>query len=148
MSTKGKIGMLQKVRTFEEKDIAKVADMLADVPDGWSRKALEDSLTNQNIKSFVLQQEDDIAAFAAYLVADDAELVFVVTDKNNQRKGCGRALLTQTLNFLKLPCVLEVRESNIPAINLYESVGFELIGKRKNFYTCPTEIAFIYKKEV
>ena len=140
--------MLQKVRVFTESDVKTVSDIFADIPDGWSEKALSESLDNESIKSFVLEDENDVVAFASYLVADDAELVFIVTDKTKLRKGYGKYLLGETLDILNLPCVLEVRESNIPAIKLYESFGFELLGKRKNFYSNPTEAALIYKREV
>lgn len=140
--------MLQKVRPFTAADVDAVSSIFTDIPDGWSKKALEESLENTSIKSFVLEADDDVAAFAAYLVADDAELVFIVTDRTKLRKGYGKILLRETLDILKLPCVLEVRESNTPAIKLYKSFGFELLGKRKNFYSNPTEAALIYKREV
>ena len=140
--------MLPKVRTFTSADVNTVTAIFTDIPDGWSKNALAESLDNESIKSFVLEDENSVVAFASYLVADDAELVFIVTDKTKLRKGYGKILLQETLNTLNLPCVLEVRESNTPAIKLYESFGFELHGKRKNFYSNPTEAALIYKREV
>ena len=140
--------MLQKVRTFEIKDIDAVAQIFKDVPDGWSESALRDSLSNDSIKSFVLESDGEIAAFASFLAADDAELVFVVTAENHKRKGYGEILLRETLATLGLPCVLEVRESNTPAIKLYEKLGFELLGARKNFYSNPRESALIYKLDL
>ena len=140
--------MLPKVRTFTSADVDTVSAIFSDIPDGWSKNALAESLDNESIKSFVLEDENSVVAFASYLVADDAELVFIVTDKTKLRKGYGKILLQETLNTLNLPCVLEVRESNTPAIKLYESFDFELLGKRKNFYSNPTEAALIYKREV
>ena len=140
--------MLPKVRTFTSADVDTVTAIFTDIPDGWSKNALAESLDNESIKSFVLEDDNEVVAFASYLVADDAELVFIVTDKTKLRKGYGKILLQETLNTLNLPCVLEVRESNSPAIKLYESFGFELLGKRKNFYSNPTEAALIYKREV
>ena len=140
--------MLPKVRTFTSADVDTVTAIFTDIPDGWSKNALAESLENESIKSFVLEDDGTVVAFASYLVADDAELVFIVTDKTKLRKGYGKILLQETLNTLNLPCVLEVRESNTPAIKLYESFGFELLGKRKNFYSNPTEAALIYKREV
>ena len=139
--------MLPKVRTFTSADVDTVSAIFSDIPDGWSKNALSESLDNESIKSFVLEAENTVVAFAAYLVADDAELVFIVTDKTKLRKGYGKILLAETLKTLNLPCILEVRESNTPAISLYESLGFELLGKRKNFYSSPTEAALIYKRE-
>jgi len=140
--------MLPKVRPFTAADLNAVSNIFIGIPDGWSKNALAQSLENDSIKSFVLSDEDTVVAFASYLVADDAELVFIVTDKAKLRRGYGKILLAETLNILNMPCVLEVRESNTPAIKLYESFGFELLGKRKNFYTNPTEAALIYKREV
>ncbi len=140
--------MLQKVRAFQQEDVDKVSEIFKNVIDGWSKKALSDSLANDSIKSFVLEDEKNVVAFISYLVSDDAELVFVVTDKEKQRKGYGEYLLKETLSQINLPCVLEVRESNISAIRLYEKLGFEMLGKRKNFYQNPTETAIIYKRDV
>jgi ribosomal-protein-alanine N-acetyltransferase len=41
---------------------------------------------------------------------------------------------------------LEVRRSNLPAISLYERMGFELAGVRRNYYTNPDEDALILWK--
>ena len=139
--------MLPKVRAFTADDLDIVSGIFTDIPDGWSRQALHESLSNENIKSFVLESENSVVAFAAFLVADDAELVFIVTDKAELRKGYGKVLLTETLNIINLPCVLEVRESNTPAIKLYENLDFVLLGRRKNFYSNPAEAALIYKRE-
>ena len=43
---------------------------------------------------------------------------------------------------------LEVRDSNAPAIALYDSLGFEQIGLRKNYYQLPKEDARILRKEL
>ena len=38
---------------------------------------------------------------------------------------------------------LEVRESNIPAIKLYEKFEFKIMGVRKNYYHSPAENAIV-----
>ena len=40
---------------------------------------------------------------------------------------------------------LEVRESILPAIALYEKLGFVKVGIRKDFYEKPVENAIIYQ---
>ena len=43
---------------------------------------------------------------------------------------------------------LEVRESNAPAIFLYEKKGFTQCGIRKGFYRNPVEAALLMVKEL
>jgi ribosomal-protein-alanine N-acetyltransferase len=43
---------------------------------------------------------------------------------------------------------LEVRESNVLAISLYQSFGFKIEGKRKDFYKNPRENAFVMIKNL
>ncbi len=43
---------------------------------------------------------------------------------------------------------LEVRESNIPAINLYKKFGFLEHGKRPRYYQAPIEDAIIMWKRI
>ena len=64
--------------------------------------------------------------------------------------GVGTALLNKVFSLkdeLSLSFIsLEVRESNLSAIHLYEKMGFETEGLRKNFYTNPSENALIMTK--
>ena len=41
---------------------------------------------------------------------------------------------------------LEVRESNVHAIEMYEKFGYTVLGRRKNFYRCPVEDALLMTK--
>ena len=41
---------------------------------------------------------------------------------------------------------LEVRPSNHAAIALYEGFGFEVVGRRKNYYDKPSEDALLMTK--
>ena len=67
-------------------------------------------------------------------------------------KGIGRKILEALVfeakkidgNFISL----EVRSSNLTAISLYTSMGFEKAGLRKNFYTGPTEDGLIMTKVI
>jgi ribosomal-protein-alanine N-acetyltransferase len=43
---------------------------------------------------------------------------------------------------------LEVRESNIPAQNLYNKLGFSSVGKRPCYYTAPAEDAVIMWRDL
>ena len=61
-----------------------------------------------------------------------------------RRKGVGRTLIKELKNLPEVENLfLEVRESNLPAITLYESEGFLRDGVRKNFYSNPRENAIL-----
>jgi ribosomal-protein-alanine N-acetyltransferase len=44
--------------------------------------------------------------------------------------------------------ILEVRRSNLPAIRLYERLGFEPAGVRKGYYQDTGEDALVYTRQV
>jgi ribosomal-protein-alanine N-acetyltransferase len=57
----------------------------------------------------------------------------------------GTVFLTALLDYLREDgakiAFLDVRESNVAARRLYEKCGFSQLGRRKRFYTDPTEDA-------
>ena len=65
-------------------------------------------------------------------------------------QGLGRAMLGALIDHCRESgasfLTLEVRQSNAPAIALYESMGFLPEGRRKNFYRQPTEDAILMTK--
>ena len=75
----------------------------------------------------------------------------MAVDENYRRLGIGSQLIQE---FEKnLPeyindIFLEVRESNSPAIGLYEKYGFKKISIRKNFYSNPDENAVVMIKKL
>ena len=63
-----------------------------------------------------------------------------------RRQGIAKMLIEKQLQNDMSFITLEVRESNLPAIKLYEFCGFENVGIRPKFYTDPTENAIIMTK--
>jgi ribosomal-protein-alanine N-acetyltransferase len=82
----------------------------------------------------------EMVGFILFQLTDDqAEiLTFCVHPKMQQHK-IGEALLQQTIKIAtarKVPSVfLEVAADNTPACNLYKKVGFQVIGRRPNYYS-------------
>jgi ribosomal-protein-alanine N-acetyltransferase len=66
--------------------------------------------------------------------------------------GIAQKLMDSMYSFMKEKNVarllLEVRESNEPAKNLYIKNGFSPIAVRKNYYTKPTENAVVMEKYI
>ena len=71
----------------------------------------------------------------------------IAVDENMRRKHIADGLMTKLIDYCEENhselLTLEVRVSNIPALNLYGKYGFKVAGKRKNFYTKPTEDGYI-----
>lgn len=82
----------------------------------------------------------------------DCELADIAVSPEHRRKNIARALLGYVYSrAIKRYCAhifLEVRESNTAARRLYESEGFNVMGKRKNYYASPREDAVLMKKEL
>lgn len=67
-----------------------------------------------------------------------------------QGRGIGRALMDQlmhTADLLDGPVFLEVRTDNAPAIRLYESYGFFVLGTRKGYYQPSGADAYSMQRE-
>lgn len=114
----------------------------------WSAKSLE-LLTNDGIGvGMVCRKEGIVCAYGGMLVAvDEGQITNIATHPDFRRMGYGKAVVEALIKYAKnnrLDSVsLEVRESNKAAIQLYTSFGFKVEGKRKDFYTKPTEAALV-----
>ena len=75
-------------------------------------------------------EDDTVLGYAVYdYVLDESTLQNISVAAENQGRGLGRHLLLESMRMLKdelgiVRMMLEVRISNIKAINLYKSVGF------------------------
>ncbi|MEN4713872.1 ribosomal protein S18-alanine N-acetyltransferase [Pantoea agglomerans] len=104
----------------------------------WSEKTFA---SNQGERFINLRLDVDgkMAAFAiTQVVLDEASLFNIAVDPAFQRRGLGRQLLQHLIDELikrdVLTLWLEVRASNLPAIALYEQLGFNQVSRRPNYY--------------
>jgi ribosomal-protein-alanine acetyltransferase len=86
----------------------------------------------------------ELLGFIFYrLLFDEAEILQVAVNPSYQHQGIGRALITQTQKYIVEKGInrvmLEVNESNLHAIELYEKLDFVLDGTRKRYY--PSKVA-------
>jgi ribosomal-protein-alanine N-acetyltransferase len=89
-------------------------------------------------------------AMVGYLVCSRYDTVWhimnVAVDPIHRRQGIATALLTgliERINDTRARFTLEVRESNIGAIALYERYGFRAAGRRRRYYQDNGEDAVI-----
>lgn len=62
------------------------------------------------------------------------EVDYIVVDSQYRCKGIATKLIENIINLNPENITLEVREDNIPAINLYKKLGFEVVSKREKYY--------------
>ena len=130
------------------KQIAKLEKVVFSTP--WSEDALLDAFSH-GTKFFVAQKGDTVLGYIGIsCVVDEGYITNVAVFPEFRCMGVGTALLNKVFSLkdeLSLSFIsLEVRESNLSAIHLYEKMGFETEGLRKNFYTNPSENALIMTK--
>ena len=75
---------------------------------------------------------------------DIYEIIKIAISPNYRGKKLGKKLLSHILFDLDKNLILEVRESNQVAVNLYESLGFEKVNIRKGYYGDTGEDAIVY----
>lgn len=75
----------------------------------------------------------------------EREILNLAVDPAERRTGIARRLLEDALGSAHSAWFLEVRASNAAAIRLYESLGFQRTGSRKNYYYEPAEDAIVMR---
>jgi len=113
----------------------------------WSEADIEAS-HSLDCEFLVAVRGGEVVGYCGAQVSDGGYITNVAVSRNHRKKGVAKALISEMIRLCKLKglpfLTLEVRVSNAPAIALYETLGFEKLGKRPNFYTDPKEDAFIY----
>lgn len=122
-------------------------------PEPWSRGMFREEIRNERSYFCVATMEGLLVGYSGFwLVLDEAHVTSVTVQEEHRGKGYGRA---QTLHLLEVAAergvravTLEVRDSNAPARNLYESLGFRKVGLRKGYYSKSHEDAIVMIKEL
>lgn len=105
----------------------------------WSAKKLAACFNNHRIQVLGCNYHDELIGYAVLqLIEPEAELQNFAIATHYQHQGFGRYFLIMLFRFCKNSAInkllLEVRESNSAAINLYLTNGFKKVGIRKKYY--------------
>lgn len=120
--------------------------------DPWSEKSVASELDNE-LSLWLVAVEDGKAVgyVGSQTVLGETDMMNVAVHPEARRRHIAQMLILALVEKLKEKeshCLtLEVRASNAPAISLYEKLGFQQIGRRKNYYHNPKEDALILRKE-
>ena len=118
----------------------------------WSENSVASELKNKLALWLVAEEDGRLAGYiGSQTCGDESDVMNVAVHPDFRRRGIAEALindLVEQLNAIGSHCLtLEVRASNVPAISLYEKLGFTEVGRRKNYYRNPKEDALILRKE-
>ena len=148
---------------LSEKENIIIKKMVADDIDGvisieqqaygdhhWSKDSFLQELSNDLAWYYSLfNEKGELAAYAGtWHVLEEAHITNIAVSAENRRRGYGEALLKKILDDCYKEMIkyitLEVRVSNVAAINLYTKYGFSSFGRRKKYYQDNNEDALIF----
>lgn len=117
-------------------DIKLIEDMSYPFP--WSEKVLQDCF-GTHYSFWVAVKDDQIAGYLIVTeIVGEIHLLNVCVSVKARRLGIARQLLRFLIDWSAkhsmLSILLEVRKSNLAAQTLYQSLAFEFIGTRPNYY--------------
>ncbi len=104
----------------------------------WSKTLINDIQSRGACNHVLLKDNIVVGYFYAQNIAAEMTLLNIAIDPKVQGQGLGKVLMTHFLTLCQQQNVetvwLEVRESNHKARTLYESIGFNEVDRRRNYY--------------
>ncbi len=138
------------IDVLDECDISKLVELEnMCFQDPWSENMFLGDLRNDNTSYLGAFIDDNILVgyIGMWEIGDTGEITNVAVHPNYRKMGIASMLLEKLIEYCRndgfMFLNLEVRESNIPAIKLYEKFNFKKVGLRKNYYKNPTENAIL-----
>lgn len=126
-----------KMQEEHIEDILKVENECFSDP--WSEKMFKEEISGKFAHYYVAEEGGQAVAYMGmWALSGEGHITNVAVGKDHRRKGIAKALIE---HFIKIAqkeelefMTLEVRDSNAPAIALYEQFGFLKVGVRKKYY--------------
>ena len=115
----------------------------------WTREQLKNDLVlSTNSENWVYLEDQQVAGYIlGWKVMDEFHLNNIAVHSDFQRRHIGLSLIEHVKNRLQSQNIqriyLEVSGENKPAQQLYESMGFQKKGLRRDYYA-KEEHAFLY----
>ena len=126
--------------------IQKIEQQSFSVP--WTEAMLRIQLQPDSHVFLTAETAEGVVGYVGMLyVLDEGYISNVAVRPDCRRQGVAEALLAaleaRARALLLRFVTLEVRESNAPALALYEKCGYRIVGRRKNYYEKPKEDAIL-----
>jgi [ribosomal protein S18]-alanine N-acetyltransferase len=119
----------------------------------WTRATFASALAAPHLR-FVVAEELATGGVAGYivtsLVVDEAEIMNLAVAPAWRARGIGATLVDDAIAHATgsgaAVLYLEVRESNAGARALYHTRGFDVVGRRRGYYSNPAEDALLLER--
>ncbi|MDH4211442.1 MAG: ribosomal protein S18-alanine N-acetyltransferase [candidate division WOR-3 bacterium] len=121
-------------------------------PNPWPRYFFEKDLESGNAVALVVEDSGKVVGYALGACIDVAlHISNIAVDTDFQRQGLGSKMLREMENVaVERGCgyaYLEVRTTNVAAINMYKSKGYDILYTRKRYYLDGND-AYVMHKEL
>jgi ribosomal-protein-alanine N-acetyltransferase len=119
----------------------------------WPERSFRFEVTdNPASRCWVVEMDGRIAAMlVGWMLVDEIHIATIATHPDFRRQGIGRQLLAYALRHAldegARSSFLEVRESNLPAQEMYRQFGYEATGRRRRYYKDNDEDAILMNLE-
>lgn len=130
----------QQQTTIDDSDCGLLADLHERCfAKPWRKQDFIDLLHRPTTRIIMMRSFHDQQLMCGLLVTDmilpEIEILTFCIDPVMRKKGLGKILLNHMImKYAECRFLLEVAEDNIPAIQLYTSLGFEIVSRRKGYY--------------
>jgi len=140
-----------RVRRAADRDFAAVdALQRSTFTHPWGVDAIRWELDNTDVARLYVGETADgqvVAYCACWVVFDELHINSLAVAEPARRQGLARQLLAEVFRDAirqgARSATLEVRQSNVAARALYESLGFTVEGRRRDYYQTPREDALV-----
>ena len=138
--------ILREMLVEDLEQVMKIEHQLFSVP--WTKEGYFTFLTRDDTMFLVVEEKGKILGYCGLLmVLDEGDVTNVAVCRERQREGIGSFLVSSLLRLAGDQGIsmihLEVRSGNETAIRLYERLGFQRDGIRRNYYSDPEEDAVL-----
>lgn len=140
---------IKKMTVKHLKEVLRIEEL--SFPSPWSFQSFYNEIVSNPYGYYIVAVENNkvVGYGGMWILFEECHITTIAVDPSRRRKGIGRKIMEHLIEKAKEQDVewisLEVRVSNIPAQNLYKSLGFEVVGVRHKYYQPNNEDALIMR---